>query len=148
MRIALITTTIIFLTLLGVTINLGGCEARYRYPCQNPTNWGKAECHNSACKVEGSCTEQVLGEYYLPSDNKTEKVLPDNDDGKRDLSKNSNKNSMKNPPKMQQKLPDSKPDISNNSDTGNRASVVSVPSEKPLTMNTVVDTHEHNLAAN
>ncbi len=40
---------------------LMGCEYRYRYPCQDPANWGKAECNNEVCKADGECTSHVLG---------------------------------------------------------------------------------------
>lgn len=39
---------------------LAGCEGRYRYPCQDPLNWGRAECNNDVCKAEGTCTSDVL----------------------------------------------------------------------------------------
>jgi len=40
---------------------LAGCEYHYRYPCQDPANWGKAECNNEICKADGECTSDVLG---------------------------------------------------------------------------------------
>lgn len=39
---------------------LAGCEGHYRYPCQDPANWGKIECNNEVCKAEGTCTSDVL----------------------------------------------------------------------------------------
>lgn len=39
---------------------LAGCNSQYRYPCQDPDNWGKAECNNEVCKAEGECTSDVL----------------------------------------------------------------------------------------
>lgn len=39
---------------------LAGCASQYRYPCQDPDNWGKAECNNEVCKAEGECTSDVL----------------------------------------------------------------------------------------
>lgn len=45
---------------LAVALLLAGCEDRYRYPCQNPANWGKAECNNEICKAEGECTSDLL----------------------------------------------------------------------------------------
>lgn len=38
-----------------------GCDGHYRYPCQDPNNWDKAECNNEVCKAEGECTADVLG---------------------------------------------------------------------------------------
>jgi hypothetical protein len=43
-----------------ITIILTGCEGHYRYPCQDPANWGKLECNNDVCKAEGTCTADVL----------------------------------------------------------------------------------------
>jgi len=45
---------------LAVALLLAGCEDRYRYPCQNPANWDKAECNNEICKAEGECTSDLL----------------------------------------------------------------------------------------
>ncbi|CAB4145191.1 hypothetical protein UFOVP1217_32 [uncultured Caudovirales phage] len=38
-----------------------GYDGYYRYPCQDPENWGKTECEPPACKVDGACTETLLG---------------------------------------------------------------------------------------
>ena len=43
-----------------ITIILTGCEGHYRYPCQDPANWGKLECNNDVCKSEGTCTADVI----------------------------------------------------------------------------------------
>lgn len=42
-------------------ILLAGCEFRYRYECQDPANWGKESCNNDVCKAEGDCVADVLG---------------------------------------------------------------------------------------
>ena len=46
--------------LLPVLLLLAGCNSQYRYPCQDPANWGKEECNNEVCKAEGECTADVL----------------------------------------------------------------------------------------
>lgn len=46
--------------ILLVAMLLAGCADQYRYPCQNPANWGKEECNNEVCKAEGECTSDVL----------------------------------------------------------------------------------------
>ena len=46
--------------ILSVALLLAGCNSQYRYPCQDPANWGKAECNNEICKAEGECTSDVL----------------------------------------------------------------------------------------
>lgn len=52
--------------LLICTLVLQGCEYRYRYPCQDPANWKKPECNNEVCRVEGDCTDILLGSSYTP----------------------------------------------------------------------------------
>lgn len=42
-------------------IFLAGCEFRYRYECQDPANWGKESCNNDVCKADGDCASDVLG---------------------------------------------------------------------------------------
>ena len=39
---------------------LVACEDRYRYSCQNPTNWGKAECEPPQCEASGTCTKDLI----------------------------------------------------------------------------------------
>jgi hypothetical protein len=33
----------------------------YRYSCQDPENWEAPECNPPLCKVDGNCTEALLG---------------------------------------------------------------------------------------
>lgn len=46
--------------ILSALLVLAGCAPQYRYPCQDPDNWGKEECNNEICKAEGECTSDVL----------------------------------------------------------------------------------------
>lgn len=46
--------------ILSVSLLLAGCNSQYRYPCQDPANWGSEECNNEVCKAEGECTSDVL----------------------------------------------------------------------------------------
>jgi hypothetical protein len=46
--------------ILSVAFLLAGCNSQYRYPCQDPANWGNKECNNEVCKAEGECTSDVL----------------------------------------------------------------------------------------
>jgi hypothetical protein len=34
---------------------------RYRYPCQDPVNWEKAECNPPVCEASLTCTKDLLG---------------------------------------------------------------------------------------
>ena len=38
-----------------------GYDGKYRYPCQDPENWKSTECQPPICKVDGACTETLLG---------------------------------------------------------------------------------------
>ena len=40
---------------------LVSCDDRYRYPCQDPDNFGKPECTPPACEADGTCTEFLIG---------------------------------------------------------------------------------------
>jgi len=51
--------------LLGVVLGaclfiLLGCEDRYRYPCQNPDNFYKAECQKPKCQFTQMCPEYLV----------------------------------------------------------------------------------------
>jgi len=43
---------------LGVTSC--GYDGHYRYPCQDPTNWEKAECKPPICTANGACPEDLV----------------------------------------------------------------------------------------
>ena len=38
-----------------------GYDGGYRYSCQDPENWENEECNPPICKVNGACTEDLLG---------------------------------------------------------------------------------------
>lgn len=55
------------LKLLALTVCAGilcgllvGCEDRFRYPCQDPINWGKDECKPPICTATGTCPEMLV----------------------------------------------------------------------------------------
>lgn len=37
-----------------------GCEDRYRYPCQNPDNFAKAECQRPKCLFTQQCPDYLV----------------------------------------------------------------------------------------
>jgi len=39
---------------------LAGCEDSYRYPCQDPANWGTEKCEPPLCEADGSCTKYLI----------------------------------------------------------------------------------------
>ena len=44
-------------------LSLTGCgyQGFYRYPCQDPANWEKAECNPPICEATGTCTKDIIG---------------------------------------------------------------------------------------
>jgi hypothetical protein len=50
--------------LLLFAMFLTGCgyDGQYRYPCQNPINWEKAECKPPICTINGACPEDLVGD--------------------------------------------------------------------------------------
>lgn len=47
---------------------LSGCgvlQDRYRYECQDPINWEKAECNPPLCESSGTCTKDLVKDYEV-----------------------------------------------------------------------------------
>lgn len=40
-------------------VALMGCEERYRYPCQDPSNWQEDFCKKPICSANGTCPEDL-----------------------------------------------------------------------------------------
>jgi len=36
-------------------------DGGFRYSCQNPDNWEKAECNPPLCEPNGTCTKDLIG---------------------------------------------------------------------------------------
>ena len=49
------------LAVIILTFVLSSCnyDGSYRYPCQDPANWEKAECKPPLCTANGTCPEDV-----------------------------------------------------------------------------------------
>jgi hypothetical protein len=45
---------------LGIGLLVSGCDNQFRYPCQNPANWEKAECKPPMCTVTQTCPEMLV----------------------------------------------------------------------------------------
>ena len=45
---------------LLVFLLLVGCDNYYRYPCQNPDNFGKPECQKPRCLFTQDCPEYLV----------------------------------------------------------------------------------------
>ena len=52
---------LIVFTFAALAISACGYDGSYRYPCQDPENWENEECNPPICKVDGACTEDLLG---------------------------------------------------------------------------------------
>lgn len=64
--------SVIFAFIIAIGITACGYDGHYRYPCQDPANFGSKECIPPLCKVNGQCTEDLLG--FDPT---AENVLPE-----------------------------------------------------------------------
>lgn len=49
------------LILIGALL-LAGCQDRYRYACQDPSNWEEDFCKPPICQVNRSCPEHIFKE--------------------------------------------------------------------------------------
>jgi hypothetical protein len=54
---------------------LAGCETQYRYFCQDPENWEKAECQKPLCEVNRDCPEHIF-KNVAPVDSATPATPP------------------------------------------------------------------------
>lgn len=41
-------------------VTLLACDGHYRYPCQDPQNFGKVECNPPLCELNGECTKYLI----------------------------------------------------------------------------------------
>ena len=56
------TLAVIFsVIILSLGISACGYDGHYRYPCQDPANFGTKECIPPLCEVTGQCTIDLLG---------------------------------------------------------------------------------------
>ena len=139
-----------------ITLIITGCGGHYRYPCQDPQNWGKLECSNEVCKAEGTCTSDVLGRSMEQSssiepstetsEETTEPCSPaiSSDEGNVETETTEEVPTAK----LHMKKP-SKLDIVMDPEGDEYEAPVRTPAsieEEVLTMNTAVDTAAHNAA--
>jgi hypothetical protein len=45
---------------LALTLSSCGYDGQFRYPCQDPTNWEKAECKPPICTASQTCPSDVV----------------------------------------------------------------------------------------
>jgi len=54
---------------------LAACDAeRYRYPCQDPTNWDQQICKKPYCSANGTCPEDLT--HYEKNNNNNPQSAP------------------------------------------------------------------------
>lgn len=55
---------LVFVAVILSAFALSGCSynGSYRYPCQDPANWGNTECKPPICETEGACPVDLVGE--------------------------------------------------------------------------------------
>jgi hypothetical protein len=49
------------LPIMLIAVSACGYDGGYRYECQDPENWENTECNPPECRVDGACTETLLG---------------------------------------------------------------------------------------
>ncbi len=49
----------VFLWIAPALLFLAGCSEGYRYPCQDPDNWGEKFCKKPYCSANGTCPEDL-----------------------------------------------------------------------------------------
>lgn len=126
---------------------LVGCEGHYRYPCQDPANWGKLECNNESCKAEGTCTSDVLGlnaSITVPTQEVTESEETI-EEGNNEISSNDCSSPKTRVYNKSEKIESNENNSSVSDDVPSRTPVA-LEEEQPLTMSSLVDTAEHNIA--
>ena len=154
------------ITIILPLLLIAGCDGHYRYPCQDPANWGKLECNNDVCKAEGTCTADVLAPAGSREFGNTTQTITESSD---ELSTEDSETEISSDTCAKSTEQASYTDNSKQVDF--RVKRIEVPKEKiepvvmdpegdeyevpsrtppsmeqPLTMNTVVDTAAHNAA--
>lgn len=56
-----------YLIILAFIPLLVACDARYRYPCQDPSNWDSEDCKKPKCEVNRDCPEHIFKEENRPN---------------------------------------------------------------------------------
>ena len=68
---------VIGLILGCVLFVITGCEDRYRYPCQNPDNFYKAECQKPKCLFTQMCPEYLVAPVLEKQTNVPQQPAPE-----------------------------------------------------------------------
>ena len=60
--------------ILALSLASCGYDGHYRYPCQDPANWGISDCKPPVCVAAGACPEDIVGEDVVNGTIDTEAV--------------------------------------------------------------------------
>lgn len=63
------------LAVIAMSLLMVGCEARYRYECQDPDNQGLPQCQPEACAASKTCFNDLNG--VTPWQDFSEKQIED-----------------------------------------------------------------------
>jgi hypothetical protein len=126
---------------------LAGCEGHYRYPCQDPANWDKKECNNEICSAEGSCTDDVLGKKHTAKTSLEQNLQTDDIELSNSEMPDDSVKLTKPKGTESKRVNTEENDTSEiNQETLDRNVLDASDAEPELTMDTVVETAEHNEA--
>jgi hypothetical protein len=135
---------------------VASCEGHYRYPCQDPANWGKLECNNDVCKAEGTCTADVLaaaGSREFGADPQQNPLQESADEITTDtcsspaVQTDYEDDSKKVDFRVKRiEVPRDQAEVMDPEGDEYESPTPVAPAEQPLSMNTVVDTAAHNAA--
>jgi hypothetical protein len=147
-----------------ITIILTGCEGHYRYPCQDPANWGKLECNNDVCKSEGTCTADTIAppgsrEFGTNQTTDTQSFSEESDNSLEDGESEISNSGCVAPKKLSYsdggertfnvKNKMMKPESGNDGlDRDVITAIDDATEEQPVTLNSEVDATEHDQATN
>ena len=72
----------VFYTTVGIVVGiifvaLTGCNDVYRYPCQNPDNFYKAECQKPKCLFTQMCPEYLVAPVLEKQTNVPQQPAPE-----------------------------------------------------------------------
>jgi hypothetical protein len=62
-----------YILLLLLPLTLFACDERYRYPCQDPTNWNERICQKPYCSANGTCPEDLK---HYEKDSSGKPIIP------------------------------------------------------------------------
>ena len=139
------------ITIILPLLLLAGCDSSYRYPCQDPANWGKLECNNEVCEADGTCTKHTIGPN-INTNVQTQDTASTTEETVETPNTEISSDTSCTPVQSESKVVGHKPskNVVMDPDSDEYEIPVRTPpsmdEEVPVTMNTIVDTAAHNAA--